>query len=146
MRNTRIDTEAGIQETLFNWVAYQTQKYPELELLHHIPNGGKRNAAEAAHLKRLGVKAGVPDLHLPVARGGYHSLYVEMKTAKGTTSEKQRKWIKALNDQGNLAIICRDWQEAAEALVNYLELGTLKEAGKPAGAFADQQLLQPATY
>lgn len=39
MRNVRIDNEAGAQETLFNWTQYQYARYPELELLYHIPNG-----------------------------------------------------------------------------------------------------------
>ena len=62
--------EAQEQENLFTMLAYAGRKYPEAQLLFHVPNGGKRNAAEAAHLKRQGVKAGVPDLFLPVARGG----------------------------------------------------------------------------
>ena len=45
----------------------------------HIPNGGYRNKAEAAHLKAQGVRPGVPDLCVPVARHGYHGLYIEMK-------------------------------------------------------------------
>lgn len=57
MRNVRIDNEAGAQETLFNWAQYQYARYPELELLYHIPNGGKRDARTAANLKRQGVKA-----------------------------------------------------------------------------------------
>ena len=56
----------------FQWVTYQQGRFPELVLLYHIPNGGKRDAQTAISLKRQGVKAGVPDLHLPVARGGYH--------------------------------------------------------------------------
>lgn len=51
-RNVRIDYESGAQETLFNWIEWQLEKYPELELAFHIPNGGKRNAREAANLKR----------------------------------------------------------------------------------------------
>lgn len=121
MRNVRIDTEAGIQETLFNWVCYQLGKYPELELLHHIPNGGKRNKAEAAHLKRQGVKAGVPDLCLPVARGNYHGLYVEMKAPKGRVSDYQKEWIAKLKEQDYCVEVCYGWEEAANVLVGYLE-------------------------
>lgn len=78
-RNVRIDKEGGAQEMLFRWITYQLDEYPELALLYHIPNGGKRDAKTATILKRQGVKAGVPDLHLPVARGGYHGLYIELK-------------------------------------------------------------------
>ena len=37
--------------------------------MFRIPNGGSRHPAEAARLKAQGVKAGVPDLCIPVARG-----------------------------------------------------------------------------
>lgn len=61
--------EANEQEALFRWTVFVRGRFPEIELLYHIPNGGSRNKLEAANLKRQGVKAGVPDLCLPVARG-----------------------------------------------------------------------------
>ena len=62
MRNFRLDDESGNQEALFSWAGYNMQRMPELEFLHHVPNGGKRDAATAVALKRQGVKAGVPDI------------------------------------------------------------------------------------
>ena len=64
-----VNKEADEQEALFAWAEYQKGKYPELELMYHIPNGGSRNKAEAARLKAQGVKPGVPDICLPVPRG-----------------------------------------------------------------------------
>lgn len=64
-----VPTEAQEQMTLFSWAAMQSGKYPELNLLYHVPNGGSRHKAEAGRLRAEGVKAGVPDLCLPVARG-----------------------------------------------------------------------------
>ena len=66
------------QETLFEWAEIQAAKYPVLELMYHTPNGGKRDITTAKKLKRRGVKPGVPDVCLPVARGNYHGLYIEM--------------------------------------------------------------------
>lgn len=80
------DTE---QMGVIDWANWNTGRFPELKLLFHVPNGGKRNAAEAARFKAMGVKAGVPDLCLPVARGGYAGLYIEMKYGKNKTTEKQ---------------------------------------------------------
>ena len=145
MQNVRIDTEAGTQEALFQWTQYQLGRYPELKLLYHIPNGGKRDARTASALKRQGVKAGVPDLHLPVARGGYHGLYIELKVGSNKATALQKDWIKELTKQGYLAVVCYGWQEAAEQLVNYLELGTAKEGLKTAGQYADAGALMPAT-
>lgn len=109
------------QTCLFRWAAYEQGKHPELNLLYHIPNGGSRNKYEAANLKRQGVKAGVPDLCLPVARGKYHGLYIEMKAGKNTPSELQKDWLKALNKQGFLAVVCYGWEKASEMLTQYLE-------------------------
>lgn len=70
MRNFRLDDESGHQEALFSWAGYNTGRMPELEYMHHVPNGGKRDATTAVALKRQGVKAGVPDIMLPAARAG----------------------------------------------------------------------------
>lgn len=84
-------SEATEQEIVINWCEYNSPRHPELKLIYHVPNGGSRNQLEAANLKRQGVKAGVPDLNLPVALNGFHGLYIEMKFGKNKTTEKQ-KW------------------------------------------------------
>lgn len=113
--------EANEQEALFRWAAFIHGRFPEIDLLYHIPNGGSRNRMEAANLKRQGVKAGVPDLCLPVARSGFNGLYIEMKAEKNTTTEKQEEWILALRRQGYAAEVCYGWERAAEVITKYLE-------------------------
>lgn len=131
MRNFRLDDEGGHQEALFWWAEYQIGRMPELEYLHHVPNGGKRDKATAAALKRQGVKAGVPDIHLPVARGGYHGLYIELKAGKNTTTKKQEQWLSFLGQQGYYTAVCYGWQIAAELIEKYLlHTAELGEAGK----------------
>ena len=73
MKNSEI-TE---QIKLFNWARSVREFIPELKLLHHIPNEGKRT--NGALLKAAGMVSGVPDLSLPVARRGFNGLYIEMK-------------------------------------------------------------------
>lgn len=65
-----VPTESVEQQCLFRWAAFQSGRFPELALLYHVPNGGSRKKAEAGRFRAEGVKAGVPDLCLPVARGG----------------------------------------------------------------------------
>lgn len=115
-------TEAQHQSTLIRWSQQieVRQQYPELALLHHIPNGGKRDVIEAKHLKTQGVKSGVPDLHLPVSRKGYNSLYIEMKKEGGRASKNQEWWLEKLNVYGNYAVVCCGWREARECLIWYL--------------------------
>lgn len=120
MRNFKLNDEGGHQAALFEWAAYNTGRMPELEYLHHIPNGGKRDGATAAALKRQGVKAGVPDICLPVPKGEYHGLYIELKAGKNTATEKQRNWLNFLQNQGYYTAICYSWQLAAELIEGYL--------------------------
>lgn len=113
--------EDNEQILLFDWAAAQSGKYPELSLLFHIPNGGKRNAREAERFKRMGVKAGVPDLFLPVPRGKFHGLFVELKSAKGKLSDYQRQWLSELAASGYAACVCFGFDEAQRDILNYLE-------------------------
>lgn len=120
-RTSAAPTEAQEQESLFRWAAYNRIKYPELELMYHVPNGGGRNLIEAAHLKAQGVKPGVPDICLPVPNIKYTALYIELKRRKGgKVSEEQRGWIAALNRVGCRAVVCHGWDEAREEIERYL--------------------------
>ncbi|MDO5397449.1 MAG: VRR-NUC domain-containing protein [bacterium] len=116
--------EAAEQSTLIDWSLRCRGKYPELGLLFHIPNGGSRNRAEAVHLKRQGVKAGVPDLFLPTARGKYHGLFIEMKYGKNKPTNAQREWMAALNEQGYLAVVCYGFDDARDTIERYLGICT----------------------
>ena len=58
------------QKALIQWARLNQQRFPELDLLFAIPNGGLRNIRVARKLKSEGVKPGVSDLFLPVARKG----------------------------------------------------------------------------
>lgn len=119
-----VPTEAQEQITLMNWAALQSGKYPELKLLYHVPNGGSRNKAEAGRLRAEGVKAGVPDLCLPVARGEYHGLYIELKRQRGgRASRNQVEWLDALSRQGYKVALCYGWEAAAETILRYLTGG-----------------------
>ena len=115
-------TEAQEQTVLFEWARMMQGKYPELALLHAIPNGGSRHPVEAKNLKAQGVKAGIPDMFLPVARQGYHGLYIELKRQKGgRVSAEQKKMLEALRAQGYKAVVCEGWQNAMNEIVDYLK-------------------------
>ena len=122
----KIDHEHRHQVTIVAWAAGSRYKYPELAMLYAVPNGGQRNKAVAAKLKREGVKAGQPDLCLPVGRRGYHSLYIELKVPKTPVSEKtypsklQRAVGRALSTEGNLAVVCWGQNATIKVLEYYL--------------------------
>lgn len=115
-------SEADHQKNLMEWSKIVRAKYPELALLHAIPNGGSRNKIEARHMKEQGVKSGVPDLFLPISRRGYHGAYIEMKRPKpkGHVSPEQKWWGEKLTAQGYLWCVCYGWEQARELLEWYL--------------------------
>ena len=124
-----VPTEDEEQIAVMSWAALMEGRYPELRLLHHIPNGGKRGKREAAVFKAMGVKAGVPDLFLPCAREGYHGLYVEMKALDGRPSKAQLEMLKALSGQGYRCVVCHGADEARRVIEDYLRVGATCSEG-----------------
>jgi hypothetical protein len=111
-------------ERLIRWTDDEGARlYPELGMLYAVPNGGFRHKAVAGKMKAQGVRAGVLDFNLDVARGPYHGLRIELKRrVGGTVSTAQKHWIAWLRGQGYLAVVCRGWEEARDRLVAYLSL------------------------
>jgi hypothetical protein len=72
-------------------------------------------------MKREGVLAGVSDIMLPVARNGFHGLYIELKVGKNKASDNQEWWIAETTKQGYYSVVCVGWVEASEVIKRYLE-------------------------
>ena len=111
------------QKTLMQMCKLHEKKYPGLELIHAIPNGGHRHVAVAAKLKAEGVKAGVPDIFLPVPRGKAHGLYVELKAKGGSVTPEQRKMLGALEKQGYACVVAYGWEGAWREIEAYMQSG-----------------------
>lgn len=118
-----VDREGLEQSAL---MAELRARLPEVaDLIFHVPNGGHRVKAVAAKLKAQGVKAGIPDLVLPMARGGFFGLYIEFKATPpndATVSDSQHERIRKLNAQGYLAVVCRGHFDTMEQIRAYLRL------------------------
>ncbi len=116
-----VPTESAEQQTLFTWAEYNRAKYPELRWMYHIPNEGKRSFQRGAQMRREGLKPGVPDVCLPVARGNYSALYIEMKRIRGgRLTAEQKEWADGLRRCGNLVMRCNGWEQAARVIEQYL--------------------------
>jgi endo-beta-N-acetylglucosaminidase D len=99
---------------------------PELVWLFAIPNGGDRNIAVAGNLKAEGVKSGVADLLLPVARYGYHGFFIEMKNHRGVQSTAQKKFEQFVCEQKYLYAVFNNWRPAFHALCWYLDIKQIR--------------------
>lgn len=115
-------TESVEQQNLFGWARLMTGAYPELALLYHIPNEGKRSVRTGRRMRAEGLKRGVPDICLPVPRNGKHGLYIELKRLRGSkTSDEQREWLAALEAQGYAVALCKGCEAAAKVIMDYIK-------------------------
>lgn len=74
----------------------------------HPPNGEERSAATGAKLKRMGVKAGVPDIII-IHTG--RCLAIELKAPKKSTSPEQKALHVKLRAAGCPVIVARSLAE-----------------------------------
>lgn len=124
-------SEHSHQAAFFCWIANNADKVdPRLKFAFAVPNGGERNKATASRLKAEGVKAGVPDVFVPIPSncGKYHGLWLEFKRPgtdekkEGTLSDKQEKYRDYLVSQNYLHFVVYGWLTAVSAVLRYLEL------------------------
>lgn len=112
-------SEHGHQMALFAWATLARQEWPQLGLLFAIPNQ-RAGVVAGAFFKAEGTKAGVPDLMLPVARGSWHGLFLELKKPGGIPTKEQMNWIDKLLKQNYFATVAYGWEEAKEVILTYL--------------------------
>lgn len=99
--------EDSLQESCVKWFTYKYEN-TGLGMIVHVPNGGSRNIAEGAKFKRIGTKAGFPDLII-FKKGSERVLFIEMKTeAKHSKlSDKQVDMHRKLKSFGQVVFVCR---------------------------------------
>jgi hypothetical protein len=117
-------TEHQEQAAIINWCDLFVGICPELDLLYAIPNGASLSKGGTAWriLAAEGAKKGIPDLCLPVARGGYYGLYIELKFRTNQPTPDQANWLDRLTNQGYLAVAAWGADEAIEILIEYLDI------------------------
>lgn len=110
------------QCAVIEWAESQKCTMPELDLLTASLAGVRLTMGQAVKAKRSGMKKDMPDLHLPVARGEYHALFIEMKEKKGRVRLGQKEMHARLNEEGNLCVVAYGQEEAIQIIKNYLGL------------------------
>lgn len=114
---TRRHDEDDLQRSI---VQFLRVALPDDATFYHPANGGLRSKVAAARLVGLGVRAGVPDLVIEWRGPPHRSIYIELKTIKGTLSEHQKQFHKKLIHCGCEVLTCRSLQCVESGLI---ELG-----------------------
>lgn len=116
-------SEHDEQVALFEWAEYMANlKWPELRFMFAVPNGGWRAKTTAGWLKAEGLKPGVPDIFLPVPRGCFHGLFIEMKFGRNQLTADQRYYAEFLFDHDYLVMPCWGFDDAQRTIERYMGL------------------------
>lgn len=125
---TTIPTEEQECTWLFEW-ARMTRRSGMLiaDILIHVPNGAYLGADKVTRgitmgkLKAMGLQPGCFDYIIPVQRGRYPGLWLEMKRTKGgVVSSEQVDFALRMANLGWRTEICKGWKEASKVIEAYL--------------------------
>lgn len=108
--------ETEIQIAVIEWC--RAKGYP-FNRIYAIENERSCTPQQAARRKAMGIKSGVSDLFLPIARNGFYSLYIELKSPKGKLSQPQKDFIQESLQEGYFATVCFSVDEAIKVLTDY---------------------------
>jgi hypothetical protein len=117
-------SEALHQQALFQWARNPAivKTYPAIDLLEGTLNGVKLTIGQAGKAKAAGMLKGVHDVRLPVARGGYFGLSIEMKFGRNKMTDEQIWYANRLGEEGWSTHVAYDWTTARDTIIWYLEL------------------------
>jgi len=113
-------SEYEVQRDVFEWAEVHSLAFPELKLLNASLSGVKLPIGLAMKCKRSGMKKGYPDIYLPVARKGYHGLFIEVKVGYNKPSPEQLEWKRLLDEQGYRSLVLNGYHAVIEELRDYL--------------------------
>ena len=112
------------QVALFDWLGLRANQagMGALRFAFAIPNGGWRAKTTGKWLKAEGLKPGVPDTFLPIPRGGYFGLWIEMKWGGNKPTLEQIAYLNFLDSVGFCTRVCYDAEEAMAEIEWYMKL------------------------
>lgn len=97
-------------------------KLPTLyKYLFALEHGGSRHLLEAVNLKRIGVKAGLPDYFFMHPNLICHGLFIEFKANHNSLTSSQKDFFELAKDRGYKAIIVKSAEEATNKIYDYLD-------------------------
>lgn len=112
-------TESNEQIAAMDWLRAQ---HPNIAL-HTLHIGNERKASYYAGyiMKRMGVLKGASDLFMAWPNGGYHGLFIEVKSKIGKPSAEQKAFLQRMKDVGYKAAICYGADEVINTMKQYID-------------------------
>lgn len=123
--------ESDLQRKCVKWFRRDSSyRFEYGMLLNSVPNGARVRQTQARVLLAEGLTAGVADLELNVARGGWHGLKIEMKREwvddkghrqRSYQREEQREWQALVEREGYRYAVVRTEDEFKALIIDYLK-------------------------
>lgn len=120
-----VNSEHNEQVKLFKNLKNLSVQYPQLNLIFAIPNGGARNKITARNLKLEGVKAGVPDIFIPIPQNQYSGMFIELKKKGNYLRKEQKNFIEELLKLNYNCVVCYSAKDALVAIQEYLNINLI---------------------
>ena len=123
-------TESNEQIVAMDWLRLQHPKIAEHTL--HIGNERKASYFAGYIMKKMGVLKGASDLFMAWPSGGFHGLFIEVKSKIGRPSPEQKAFIQRMRDVGYKAEICYGADEVINTMKEYIAYQGMSSSSKPA--------------
>lgn len=126
---TKRHTESNEQIAAMDWLRAQ---HPDIAL-HTLHIGNERKASYYAGyiMKRMGVLKGASDLFMAWPSGGFHGLFIEVKSKIGRPSAEQKAFLQRMRDVGYKAEICYGAEEVISTMKEYIAYQGISSSSKP---------------
>lgn len=112
--------ESDEQITAMDWLR---ANHPVIALhTMHIGNERKATYYMGWLMKQMGVLKGASDLFMAWPSGGYHGLFIEVKSKTGKASPDQKAFLQRMRDVGYKAEICHGADQVINTMKEYLDL------------------------
>jgi hypothetical protein len=116
------------QVAIFEWAAINEHRWPCLKLLFGSLMGIKLPFKLLNKAKKAGMKKGKPDINLPVPRGGFCGLWIELKAMGGNKpTDDQIRVLKHLGDEGNACFVRIGSEDAIRTIQAYVKGEIIKK-------------------
>jgi hypothetical protein len=118
--------ESHIQISVMDWVRANEEMHEQLKVIFHTPNSFFGcGYGVIVWLKQLGMRKGVYDIIVPIAKNGYSSLWIEIKKDKRKLTPEQKMFSELINKHSDISTkfeVFTDSDSCIQCIKDYLSL------------------------
>lgn len=118
IRKKRQQPERAQKLAFMRWVGLNKSIRPFVFAIEH---GGSRNVLEASNLRKIGVRAGIPDYFFMHPNSKYHGLWIEFKAGKNKLTKEQEEFFNLAKNVNYKCVVVWNWADAVKEIQEYIK-------------------------